>query len=287
MLNLEKLFRMGDIDVVGIILGQLYLVLTEKKSIVHSFSNGDILSQLEINVLIYFLDLPQLGCYMTISRDDTIATKIIIIGVVSKSASILILRFGFKFKRIITEFIHFKIIVFVFLIIKRFKFVNGKFVELIEILPPLISTAEFSTEICIGNIAAHCWSNIKSTHSKHIYTVAGNSTKGSRNTFDNSRMNMRTFTCGYMYSHAGSAKYKSSLKITLCDFRTYAKSYPVKHKVCIFIRIAIGSYTKIGNLPALFTQMCTNCLFERISCKVSTYNQIFVLYCFHNNFPFK
>ena len=33
MLNLEKLFRMGNVDVVGIVLGQLYLVVTEKKSI--------------------------------------------------------------------------------------------------------------------------------------------------------------------------------------------------------------------------------------------------------------
>ena len=89
---------------------------------------------------------------------------------------------------------HLKAVFFVFVIIKRFQFINGKLVKFVEVFPPFVPAAKLCVKVCVCNIAAHCGCNVKSAHSKHVYPVARYCAEGGGYAFSN-KMNMLTDDC--------------------------------------------------------------------------------------------
>ena len=91
----------------------------------------------------------------------------------------------FKLKRIIGYMLKLESVFLVFLVIKGFKLINGKLVELVEVLPSLISASETCAKVSVGNVTSHSGSHVESSHCKHVYSVTRNGTKSCGYAFNN------------------------------------------------------------------------------------------------------
>jgi len=102
----------------------------------------------------------------------------------------LVFGFGLQLQGEIAEFVDLKAVLLVFLVVEFLQLVNGKFVELVEILPPLLVAAKFAAKISVRDVTAHSGSNVKSTHRQHVDAVARNCAPCRRDTLYNASVDV-------------------------------------------------------------------------------------------------
>ena len=117
-------------------------------------------------------------------------------------------RLCFQCQRIITEMFHPKTVLLYMLHNQTLPIRLCKFMELIEIMPPL---AEFRHSNKRRHISHPFAGDIKRTHCKRVDTVAGDSTQCCRNAFNNTGVYMRAFAWGQC-AHSGTAENQRSFK---------------------------------------------------------------------------
>ena len=67
-------------------------------------------------------------------------------------------------KRVIAQVLDLEAVFLVFLVVKGLQFVDGQFMEFIEVMPPLVARAQFGAQIGVGDIAAHLRGDVEGAH---------------------------------------------------------------------------------------------------------------------------